>query len=190
MQTMNIQSITASWPNLVPVSSLKGKPWNGKNWDGVNWVLVEDWTVHVKAKDYEFYLTVRKGFVTDGGSIPQIVQNIFKAMGVYLLAYLIHDAMYGGELVARILADNILFDVLEFQGMTWIGREEVYSAVRFGGGFVWDNHTKASLRKAKSLIDFEWHGQIKSIIVPRISESAMNKYFPNKEVFNLTPANT
>lgn len=176
---MNIQSIEARWPDLAPAPALKEKMWTGKNWDGTNWIFLSDWEVHVKAKDYEFILCIRKGFITDGGSIPQIVQNIFKAMGVYLLAYLIHDGMYGGELLTRLQGDNILFDVLQFQGMTWFGRENVYSAVRIGGGIVWEGHKSKPdvLALNKTLLYLEIIKQPRSVDELRVPDFRINELY-------------
>ena len=188
---MNIQSIEAHWPILTPDASLRKDIWTGKaDWDGVNWILADDWHCHVKAKTYEFFLSLQKGYKTDGGSIPAVAQNIFSPLGKYLLSYLAHDGFYGAEVIDRLMADNILFDMLHFQGMLWIPREQVYSAVRIGGHFVWDAHKPAELKQAKALTEFQWIGDIKEMYEPRMNNEQTSKYFPNSKVFQIaTPAN-
>lgn len=125
-----------------------------KKWDGVQWCFATDWNCYIKTEKYEFNITVKAGFKTDGGSIPQVFQNIINPLGKYLYAFLVHDALYATEYCAREEADWILLELCEYLGASWVRRNEIYSAVRVGGGVVWLTHTKKSIAKAKELVVF------------------------------------
>lgn len=125
-----------------------------RKWNGREWIIAERWICHVCTENYEFHLSVAPGLRTDGGSIPKIFQNIISPLGCYLLAFLVHDILYAGELCTRKEADWILLELLEYLGANWLRRNEIYSAVRLGGGFVWSGHTKATIRAAREIITF------------------------------------
>ena len=163
-----IINVSASFPVMSPVHKL-GELWDGTNWDGDNWMLMEDWRCHIQANSYEFEIFIKKYFVTDGGSIPKWFQNVFSPLDKYFLGYLIHDGFYGSQLVERLRADNILFDILEKQGMAWLGRNQIYSAVRIGGDFAWDNKTELSVKLAKQLVSCNFIKDFTDRAMPRIS---------------------
>ena len=133
-------------PVLQPAKDEKGV------WDGIMWELAEDWTIEFKNKRVHLILTIRKGFRTDGGSIPKLFQNIISPLGVYLVAFLVHDALYATEYLPRSEADWILLEILQELGATWWRRNEVWSAVRIGGGFVWEDHTPETIAAARQMV--------------------------------------
>jgi len=124
---------------------------NGE-WDGVTWELSQDWTCTFENDRVKLTITIKAGFTTDGGSIPKIFQNIISSLGIYLLAFLVHDALYASEAVSRSEADWILLELLQALGASWIRRNEIWSAVRIGGGAVWKQHTIASIAAARALV--------------------------------------
>lgn len=125
-----------------------------KKWNGREWFIAEVWNCHIKTDSYEFDLKIKPGFKTDGGSIPKAFQNIISPFGSYLLAFLVHDALYATEYVTRAEADWILLELCEWLGANWIRRNEIYSAVRCAGGLVWATHTAQGRDAARKLIDF------------------------------------
>ena len=127
-------------------------------WDGKTWVLVKDWHISVKADTYGFDLVLKAGFSTDGGSIPKVAQNIYNPVDEFMIGYLPHDGMYASETPEdRIIADNVLFDLIEFRGMSWAARQTVYASVRVGGAFVWAGHKPKQVKLAKTLVEFIPH---------------------------------
>lgn len=126
-----------------------------KKWNGREWIVAEVWNCHVCAGKYEFRLKIYPGFKTDGGTIPTAFQNIISPLGVYLPAFLIHDALYASECCTRAEADWILLELCEWLGANWIRRNEIYIAVKAGGGLVWKQHTKKSIATARAMIEFK-----------------------------------
>ncbi len=134
--------------------------WNGHNWDGRTWVFTEDWSVHIKTATYEIFLTIRKGFKTDGGSIPPPADTLIRPMGMYLLAWLVHDAIYAAELMARVKGDWVMLEILQHQRMGWFLRNGVYCAVEAGGAAVWASHRPSQVARDRELMDFKYIGEV------------------------------
>ena len=111
-----------------------------QEWDGKTWRLLDSWRIRFKTDEYCYELMLPKGFVTDFGSIPRAFRRLWTPMGPYLVGYLTHDGLYGGELVARAEADYILCSLLEDFGANWVDRNAQYSGVRAGGWLVWSEH--------------------------------------------------
>lgn len=126
-----------------------------KKWNGREWIVADVWECHIKTEKFEFHLKIYPGFKTDGGTIPKIFQNIISPLGVYLLAFLIHDALYAAECCTRAEADWILLELCEWLGAWWIRRNEIYAAVRAWGWLVWKKHSKKSIATAKTMIEFK-----------------------------------
>lgn len=123
--------MTASWttpPAFTPYSI-------GEN----DWFqLVADWTVKIG----KYTLKVPCGFVSDGPSIPWLVQPITPVNGHNRIPALVHDALYaisGGGLITRAQTDKLFFDLLgsSFRSrLMWLG-------VRVGGGGAWKDESDA-----------------------------------------------
>ena len=90
-------------------------------------------------------ITIRKGFYTDGASVPKIFWNIFSPWGSYFSAALVHDWLYSKDSTAafpladRKEADLIFKEAMFNAGVGWVTRETVYRAVRLGG---WASYKK------------------------------------------------
>jgi len=90
-------------------------------------------------------ITIRKGFYTDGASVPKIFWNIFSPWGSYFSAALVHDFLYSKDssdifpVAGRKEADLIFKEAMFNAGVGWITRETVYRAVRLGG---WASYKK------------------------------------------------
>ena len=81
-------------------------------------------------------ITVHKGFITDGASIPQIFWNIMPPFGQYFGAAIIHDWLYSqnNHQFSRQQADDIFKEAMFNIGVGWVKRETIYRAVRLFGG--------------------------------------------------------
>lgn len=123
-------------PMLRPISNSK-------------WIVEEDYIIAHKGT----IITIRKGFETDGTSVPNtpmirwLIGHPFSMP--LLLDALPHDAIYAAELMPRNEADWFMLDLMKRSGLNWLKRNAVWSAVRVGGMFVWGKHTKASVEKAR-----------------------------------------
>jgi len=85
-------------------------------------------------------ITVPKGFISDGASVPRPFWTIFSPFnGDYFEAALIHDYLYSKissatyPLLTRKNADTIFMDAMYDLGVGWISRHPIYRAVRLGG---------------------------------------------------------
>jgi hypothetical protein len=90
------------------------------------------------------YWTIPKGFRTDFGSVPDLVDWIIPAMAsIADPAYVLHDYLYwlhrNGQdgCVDRADADQILLDALKVCGVSCVKRYTIYWAVRAGGWVAW-----------------------------------------------------
>lgn len=78
-------------------------------------------------------INVPVGFVTDFASVPRI-PFVYDGLGnLFQRAAVIHDYLYSLGLVARDIADKVLLEAMELDGVPWIKRKLVYAGVRMGG---------------------------------------------------------
>ena len=119
------------------------------------------------------------GFSSDGASIPRLLWWLIghPFLHSYLLAAVLHDALYRSELFSRCLADRMLRKFalqlareenrrcwLEARGWlrkAWAWRKGcwrmarcwvMWAGVRIGGRWVWMEHTPASVAEARKLV--------------------------------------
>lgn len=87
-------------------------------------------------------VTVPEGFVTDFASIPRAFWSILPTDGPYVFAAIIHDFLYWSQTTSRDEADLVLkYAMQDFKvGNTTI--ETIYSGVRIGGGFSWQENAR------------------------------------------------
>ena len=102
-----------------------------------------------------YKITVKKGMITDGASIPRLFWSIIGCPmnGKYVGSALIHDGLYSSEIISRKDADDIFLDMLKNNEVSTLKRYAMYYAVRIGGHFVWKNHTKESVLECKKFVD-------------------------------------
>jgi hypothetical protein len=126
--------------------------------DGVSWVILHPFwfvrptgeVIFVPPSGYfESTAISIPAWVSDGGSIPKIFQNIFSPVK-YLGSYLLHDWLYASESKSRGEADYILLEALKAQGANWLTRQTIYRAVRAGGWVVWNKHKKSKVESLRS----------------------------------------
>jgi hypothetical protein len=118
-----------------------------------SWKTLED----IVVSSLGYRITVKKGLETDFASIPQIFWSIIGAptTGLYLKPSIVHDALYMSEAVERSEADAIFLDLMKQQGVSWLKRNIMYSAVRVGGMFVWNSHKPDTVLENKQYIRIE-----------------------------------
>ena len=90
-----------------------------------------------------------KGMMTDFASTPFGVRNLFPQFGSHNRAAVIHDFLYQGEFVPRVLADKVFKEALE--AIEQVPRWKIpimYWGVRVGGGATYFQHTKLSIHRA------------------------------------------
>lgn len=111
------------------------------------WIVEQHFTcIHKK-----MVVNIKKGFETDGASIPRLAWRIIgHPFSMPLLpCALIHDALYAGELLPRNECDWMFLELMKKAKIGWIKRNAVWSAVRLGGGFVWSRHTVNGVLEAR-----------------------------------------
>ena len=96
-----------------------------------------------------YSVTVKKGFDFDGASIPKLFWSIIGSPlnGNYVVASLIHDGLYAGEILDRKVCDDIFLDLMKQYKVSYVRRYTMYWAVRLGGGKVWKEHTEKEVLK-------------------------------------------
>ena len=116
---------------------------------GAEWTLFCNWMgplIDGKAT------LLRKGLKTDGTSIPRWAWRAFgHPFSLPVLAYALpHDGDYSAELVPRDEGDDrFLEGMAQDKHVCWVKRNGIWTAVRAGGGFVWNRHTPESISEAR-----------------------------------------
>ena len=98
-------------------------------------ILSEDKTV----ESLGYSVTVKNGFDFDGASIPKWLWSIYGSPlnGTYVVASLIHDALYASQKVSKSVSDKIFLDIMKQSNVGYIKRISMYLAVRVFGGKDW-----------------------------------------------------
>lgn len=99
-------------------------------------------TYYSNRNDKEYRVTVPAAFCFDGASIPRILwtQSGHPMLPRFLAAALVHDYLYGllgpyddGYDITRKEADNLFFDMLRTDGVSYWRAKKMYYAVRLAG---------------------------------------------------------
>lgn len=92
-----------------------------------------------------FLITVPKGFITDGASIPKSLQWIYDPFGKYIKGAVIHDYLYSkynDTGINRTLADKIFDFIMKETGVNDKTRRKFYIAVKYFGKIFWQHKLK------------------------------------------------
>lgn len=103
---------------------------------------------------------IRRGFYTDWASIPRAAWRVIgHPTSKYIIGHALpHDALYSAELMSRSDCDDWFLTSMamaEFNyplKVGWTQRNAIWSAVRLGGGVVWNKHTKEGVEAARKLV--------------------------------------
>lgn len=102
--------------------------------------LLQDVSVSVNG----WIITVYKGFVWDGASIPESLIDVIGCPIDYAYESCIHDALYRTHLLDRKSADKIFHKLLVQNGVPLIKAKAMYLAVRVGGEEAYSNTSMKS----------------------------------------------
>ncbi|AYV94403.1 DUF1353 domain-containing protein [Fusobacterium necrophorum] len=103
-----------------------------------------------------YCITVPKGFITDGASVPRIFWTLFPPQGKYTPAAIIHDFLYSecnDTGINRTLADRIFLHIMKELGVSFLKRTAMYRAVRNFGESSWKPKIKNEGYKDVAIID-------------------------------------
>ena len=116
-------------------------------------ILLED--VVVESLGYK--LTVKKGFDSDGASIPRALWSVYgnPLSGKFRIAALVHDALYASQKLPRELADAIFLDLMKQHDVGYLKRQTMYYAVRSAGWYAWRKYEEPEVEEYKEFIDVE-----------------------------------
>jgi hypothetical protein len=108
------------------------------------WSFYTDQVILVLTKDLSFYryttreyITVPKGFKSDGASVPFYFRWLVPQLGKYTKAAIFHDYLYVFKIGSRLLADiDFLITMIKSGVQKWKA-ELFYFSVRIGGKKWW-----------------------------------------------------
>lgn len=104
--------------------------------------LSKRWRVTVSVDGVKYRITIDKGFIFDGASIPRALWRLcghpFTCPRV--AAALAHDWLYASHAVKRETADKIYRELQKVLGINIISRNVEYYTLRAFGGFAWEAH--------------------------------------------------
>ncbi len=118
--------------------------------EGELYELLSDFSVKLVIDGKAVGCTIPKGFITDFCSVPRVPLAFTLFGGKYARSGTIHDGLYSGwpqvQLrvfptdecipITRELADEILYQVLRYEGASWFTAASMHRGVRlFGGAF-------------------------------------------------------
>lgn len=143
--------IENGFSHSIPVTAPIGK--NGKGIDEL--ILLEDFSFW-SGRTNKIY-TAKAGFIFDGASIPKFFWRIIghPFSSDYIRSALIHDILYMSETGDRKLADQIFKDMLKVDYVASWKIYPMYSAVRVGGGSVYEDHKRAEVKEAQKFISIQ-----------------------------------
>lgn len=110
--------------------------------DGINWKVKTPFDYDVGEIGGGDLIEVPVGFLTDLGSVPQILWNIIPPIGKPLRGYVLHDWLYAKQDRTRAECDAVLLEAMEVAGVSLIKRTTIYLGVRVGGWMAWKEHIK------------------------------------------------
>lgn len=114
--------------------------------------LVKDYVYEVNG----YKITVPKGFVTDGASVPDVLKPIYNPFGKYFPAAIVHDYLYSeynDTGINRTLADKIFNFIMKELKISRLTRRKFYIAVRCFGSLSWKKKINNEGYKDKAVVD-------------------------------------
>lgn len=101
-------------------------------------VLLRDMTAYVDRQGTRSHYTARRGFRSDGASIPLPVRFLAgHPFGESLRAAVIHDVCYSTHPCSRADADYAMFVLSGVEGVSLFRRCIIWAALRLGGWWAW-----------------------------------------------------
>ena len=115
-------------------------------------ILLQDYIYSINGYD----ITVFKGFVTDGASVPHSLQWLYNPFGKYIKAAVIHDYLYScynNTGINRTLADKIFNFIMKETGVDNRTRRKFYMAVKCFGTTSWKTKLQNEGYKDRAIVD-------------------------------------
>ena len=115
-------------------------------------VLLADYVYSINGYD----ITIFKGFVTDGASVPHSLQWLYNPFGRYIKAAIVHDFLYSSYNntgINRTLADKIFRYIMQETGVDNRTVRRFYAAVRAFGETSWKKKILNEGYKDRAIID-------------------------------------
>jgi hypothetical protein len=101
-----------------------------------------------------YVIRVKRGYSTDGASIPRLAWRVIgHPWAQYLPAAIVHDILYETEVWKRDMADECFLDLMRWLEVPVLKRSAMYRAVRMFGGATWRRHTSESIANAKQYLE-------------------------------------
>ena len=115
-------------------------------------ILLQDYIYSINGYD----ITVFKGFVTDGASVPHSLQWLYNPYGKYINAAVIHDYLYStynNTGINRTLADKIFYFIMKETRVEKRTCRRFYNAVKYFGTTSWKTKLQNEGYKDRAVID-------------------------------------
>ena len=115
-------------------------------------ILTDDYVYEVNG----YPIKVFKGFITDGASIPKVLQCIYNPYGKWIKGAVIHDYLYckyNTTGINRKLADKIFKFIMLETDVNKNTANKFYKAVRLFGEMSWQNKIENEGYKDQAIID-------------------------------------
>ena len=116
------------------------------------WTLNDDLRYYVGSENSDFYIDIKAGYCSDGGSLPRVAWMIDHPVGDGGPAYFIHDSLYQSKLLPRLQTDEILYEGLYVLDLNWCRRTLIYQSVRACGWYAWDQKTNEEITEARKYV--------------------------------------
>ena len=104
-------------------------------------------------KDGNILITVQKGFIYNGASIPRSLWSVVGCPMDYAYESCLHDALYASKIFNRKECDKYFYKALKARGVSLITAKELYLGVRFGGE---EHFGSDSIADAREFVGVEW----------------------------------
>jgi hypothetical protein len=108
--------------------------------DGKMWRVHEEF--EYRSKLLGLVITIPKGFVTDGASVPSLFQNIIAPWGKWGPAAIVHDYLYRWQGTTQRQADDVLLEAMRVLEVDRFRQFAIWSAVRMFGASAWREDAK------------------------------------------------
>jgi hypothetical protein len=114
-------------------------------------ILLEDIVINIETDTENICVKLKKGFMTDFGSVPKIARGIVPYDDIkYIIAYLAHDGFFGGN-YGFTHGNVLLREMLRYKKVAWRKLNYVYYAVKMFGVDAYKK-TQYQLQKEKRFI--------------------------------------
>jgi hypothetical protein len=116
--------------------------------DGINWEVYNPFNYQSDILDAN--ISIAKGFITDGASIPRLFWNILTPTGPYFQAAVVHDYLYRNQQFTRRQSDDVLLEGMWVLHCRFREYCVIYVMVRLFGWYAWWRDGKGAAKtKAK-----------------------------------------